>query len=131
MGQSYYRMLRMGYQNITHPLKQLTIADPDAEVRQEVFQAMLACKKVPAQRQQMLQLLQNMTTIPNQSEVVGILRWCVELRPTASSEQYQGVIQTMKWLTRLGIDEIFPNETLVCKPCFEQGLPQATIRYHS
>ena len=131
MGRVYYNHLRVGYQSTTHPNKQLVVTNPDAEVRHELFQAMLASKKVPAQRQPMLQLLQNMTKIPNQSEVVGILRWCVDLRPTASSEQYQGVIQTMRWWVRLGLDKLFPAETKVCLAAFEQGLLQAIVIYHS
>ena len=131
MGRGYYNYLRVGYQSLIHPNKQLVVTNPDLEVRPELFQAMMASKKVPAQRQPMLQLLQNMTTIPNQSEVVGILRWCVELRPTASSEQYQGVIQTMRWLVRLGLDKLFPVETKVCVGAFEQGLLQAIAIYHS
>ena len=91
-------------------------------VSAEVFQAMLASKRVPPQRQPMLQLLQNMTTKPNQSEIVGILRWMVLLTPSLSSEQYQGVIQTMRWLTRLGLDKDYKEEIEMCKACFEEGL---------
>jgi hypothetical protein len=131
MGRAYYNQLRSSYQSLAHPAKQLQVKDPQAEVRQELFQAMLASKKVPAQRQPMLQLLQNMTKVPNQSEMVGILRWMVELRPTASSEQYQGVIQTMKWITRLGLDNTYPEEIKVCQAAFEQGLMQAMVRYCS
>ena len=128
MGRTYYNHLRLLYQSVQHPSKQLQVQNPDAEIRQELFQAMLAAKKVPAQRQQMLQLLQNMTTRPNQSELIGILRWMVELKPSVSSEQYQGVLQCMRWITRMGLETTFPEEIKVCHAALEQGLLQAIVR---
>ena len=122
MGRLYYNALKLEFASADSPTKRLQIKDPSTVVAPEVFQAMLASKKVPPQRQPMLQLLQNMTTKPNQSEVVGILRWTVSLTPSLSSEQYQGVIQTMRWVTRLGLDKDFKDEVNMCKGCFEEGL---------
>ena len=53
---------------------------------------------------------------------MGILRWMVQLTPSLSSEQYQGVIQTMRWVTRLDLDKDFKDEVNMCKDCFEEGL---------
>jgi len=122
MGRLYYNQLKLQYAGENHPSKLLTIKDPSTQVSPDVFQAMLASKKTPPQRQPMLQLLQNMSETPNQSEVVGILRWMASLTPSLSSEQYQGVIQTMRWLTRLGLDKKYKDEVEVCKPHFEEGL---------
>jgi hypothetical protein len=122
MGRIYYNKLKMLYAGENHPTKLLIIKDASAQVRPELFQAMLASKRTPPQRQPMLQLLQNMSEQPNQSEVVGILRWMASLTPSLSSEQYQGVIQTMRWLTRLGLDKEFKAEVEVCKSYFEEGL---------
>jgi len=122
MGRLYYNQLRQLYAGENHPMKLLSIKDPSQQVRPEIFQAMLASKRTPPQRQPMLQLLQNMSEPPNQSELVGILRWVTSLTPSVSSEQYQGVIQTMRWLTRLGLQETFKDEVQVCKPYFEEGL---------
>ena len=122
MGRLYYNALKLEFASAESPTKRLQIKDPNLVVAPEVFQAMLASKKVPPQRQPMLQLLQNMTKKPNQSEVVGILRWMVQLTPSLSSEQYQGVIQTMRWVTRLDLDKNFKDEVNMCKGCFEEGL---------
>ena len=122
MGRLYYDQLRKKFANSEHPHKKLAIKDSSLVVRPELFQAMLASKRNPPQRQPMLQLLQNMETPPNHSELVGILRWMVALSPSLSSEQYQGVIQTMRWLSRFGMDKKNVEEVNICKPHFEQGL---------
>ena len=131
MGRLYYNQLRMMYASAEHPLKQLTIKDPNKDVQPELFQAMLASKKTPPQRQPMLQLLQNMADSPNQSEVVGTFRWMIGLSPTVSSEQYQGIIQTLRWVTRLNIQQVCKDEIAICKPHFEQGLLQALTPNHT
>ena len=131
MGRLYYNQLRMMYASAEHPLKQLIIKDPNKDVQPELFQAMLASKKTPPQRQPMLQIIQNMTEPPNQTEVVGILRWMIGLSPTVSSEQYQGIIQTMRWVIRLNIHQVCMEEVAICKTHFEQGLLQALTPNHT
>ena len=124
MGRLYYKELSMRYASPEHPFKQLIIKAPDKDIQPELFQAMLASARRPPQRQPMIQLLQNMTKAPNQSEVVVILRWMVRLSPTVSSER-KGIIQTLRWVTRLDIHKTCQEEIAICKPHFEQGLLQA------
>ena len=60
MGRLYYNALKLEFASAESPTKRLQIKDPTLVVAPEVFQAMLASKKVPPQRQPMLQLFHNM-----------------------------------------------------------------------
>ena len=130
MDRLYYNQLTMRYASAEHPLKRLIIKDPSKDIQPELFQAMLASARRPPQRQPMIELLQSMTQAPNQSEVVGILRWMIRLSPTVISE-YTGIIQTMRWVTRLDIHKTCPEEIAICKLHFEQGLLQALAPNHT
>lgn len=124
MGRRYYQALREAYATTENPRSLLQVANSHEVVNDTLFKAMLSCKRNPVNRGPMLNYLQ-IAEKPNQAELIGILRWCFDLQPSASAEQARGVLETMRFVKRLQLDAHYPNEVNLMKEKFNQGLLQA------
>jgi len=124
MGRRYYSSLREAYATAENPRTRLQVTDPNETISDTVFQAMLSTKKNPVNRGPMMNLLQ-IGEKPNQAELIGILRWCMDLQPSVSGEQARGVLETMRFIKRLELTKHYPNEIALMTDKFNQGLLQA------
>ena len=74
----------------------------------------------------MMHFLETSTVVPNKSELVGILRFCLQCQAAISVEQQKCIILTMKYVQRLGLADKFPQEMEIMKPKFNDGMLGAT-----
>jgi len=123
MGARYYKEIKQLYSSSTNPVKLLVVTD-DSSPGKEVFDAMLAAKRHPCNRQPLIQYLITADT-PNMSEVMGIFKWCLELNPAASAEQLRGVLEVMRWVRRLELDDTYETQLAHLKDKFNEALVHA------
>ena len=126
MGRRYYQALREDYSTSDNPRTRLVVKNPEEVVSDTLFQAMLSTKKNPVNRGPLLNYLQ-IAEVPNQAELIGILRWCYDLNPSVSAEQCRGVLETMQYVKRLELMNIFPEEVKLMCGKFNAGMVQALL----
>ena len=124
MGQKYYAAMRSAYSSAEDPQKQLQVKDATLGVNAQLLKAMVALKAKQPNRQPMLGYL-HVAEVPNQKELCGILKWGLELRPSASPEQLRCCLDLMRYVARLGLHKLFPDELLVMQAHFDETLVQA------
>jgi hypothetical protein len=125
-GRRYYEALRQAYSNQASPEKMLSAGENGGSVSDTLWQAMVATKKTPVNRAPMMHFLENSTQEPNKSELVGVLRFCLQCQATISTEQQRCIILTMRYVHRLGLAKKYPDEMEIMKPKFNDGLLRAT-----
>ena len=124
MGRRYYHGLRESYATADNPRTCLQVTDANETINDTLFKAMLSTKKNPVNRGPFLNWLQ-IAEKPNQAELIGVLRWCMDLQPSVSGEQARGVLETMRFVKRLELTKHYPNEIKLMTDKFNQGLLQA------
>ena len=90
----------------------------------EVFAAMAAAMKSPCNRGLMINYL-GTSGEPNMAEAIGIMKWCLELNPVSSTEQLRGVLEVMKWVSRLKPKDIYTEQLKHLDDKFNEALVQA------
>eukprot|EP00969_Alexandrium_andersonii_P268841 11881946-Alexandrium_andersonii.AAC.1 len=123
MGSRYYRELRAKYSSAANPVNALKVTDASTPSK-EVFNHMLSCKRHPVNRAPLIAYL-GTAAQPNMSELVGILRWCLELNPTVSQDQLRGCVEVVRWCTRLDLKTKWPEQIALCSKKFNDALVQA------
>ena len=124
MGAKCYGKMKELYQHEASPQKQLKVKDETLPISPQLLKAMVACKGKQANRQPMIGYL-DMADMPNQKELVGILRWPLDLKAGTSAEQLRCCLDVMRWCSRLKLLEAFPEEVDITKPHFDETLVQA------
>jgi hypothetical protein len=124
-GARYYRELRNLYSSNMNPIKQLIVTD-ESTPRSEVFNAMLAAKRPPINRNPLINYLTTAEN-PNMSEVIGILKWCLELNPLGSACQLRGVMEVMRWVTRCELETTYSKQLAHLKAKFNEALVQVQL----
>jgi hypothetical protein len=130
MGRKYYEQLRQDFSSADSPKKKLVPTNPMEVIDDALLRAMCASKQAHPNRMPMIQLLANFQAC-NQSSVVGIFRWQLDLVPAASQEQMRGCIETMKWVVRTGIHTKFPTECAIMTEKWNDILLQVQHRNQS
>ena len=59
------------------------------------------------------------------AEAIGIMKWCLELNPVSSTEQLRGVLEVMKWVSRLKLKDIYTEQLKHLDDKFNEALVQA------
>ena len=124
MGARYYGKIKELYQHEASPQKQLQVIDETLPLSPQLFKAMVACKGKQPNRQPMIGYL-DMADMPNQKELVGILRWALSLKAGTSAEQLRCCLDVMRWCARLKLWEVYPEEVDMMKLHFDETLVQA------
>ena len=122
-GKLYYIQLRTLYSS-SEKVEQKLVPDKSLAVRPEVLDAAAQALKHPPQRAPLVQLLSRVTEL-SQPELVGVLRWCLQLHPSSSADQLKSAKAVMACVSRLGLEKKFPNEISLMKDKFDEILVQA------
>ena len=87
MGSVYYKKLKDLYRPNSSPLNQLKVKDTKLSVGDRLMKAMVAAKGSVPNRSPLVDYLNSCSALPNQTEVVGILRCACELKPSITTTQ--------------------------------------------
>ena len=124
MGAKYYARLKEAFELEASPQKQLKVNDETESIKPMLLKAIVSSKAKQPNRQPMMGYL-HMAEKPNQKELVGILRWGLELKPSTSSEQLRCCLDLMRWCARLELYKDFPDEIKLMKAQFDKTLVEA------
>jgi hypothetical protein len=124
MGAKYYAKIKALYQTEDSPMKLLKVTDDTLVIGTQLLKAIVSAKAKQPNRQPMLGYL-NTADKPNQKELVGILRWGLDLKPSSSAEQLRCCLDLMRYVARLQLDKAFPTEIGIMHSHFDDSLVQA------
>jgi len=127
MGSKYYAKIKDLYQTEDSPQKLLTVKDDKEEISPALLKAIVSSQAKQPNRQPMLGYL-NTADKPNQKELVGILRWGLDLRPSSSAEQLRCCLDLMRYVARLKLAALFKDEMEIMRNHFDETLVQALVK---
>lgn len=122
MGASFYSNLRAQLSGADSAAKQLQVDDPAELVSDALMDAIRAARATPCSRSIIITYLATHETAPCQKELVGVFRWMLTLRPSASAEQLRRVLECLKWVRRHSLHIRFPSEWRLVLPNFDGAL---------
>ena len=105
-----------------------TLYSGSESVQQQLKAARQALQH-PPQRAPLVQLLARVPDL-SQAEVVGVMRWCLQLNPASSPDQTHSANSVLAAVSRLGLAQTFPHE-IQMRPKFDKILVQVGLRYKS
>jgi len=107
-GARFYNEVRAKFQTKDRPIDRLVSNESDGPISAQVLQAMVAYKK-NGNRAPLAGCLTVLEDV-SRAELVGILRWALELRPTNSAEQLKYSMDVGRFITRLQLHKKFPKD---------------------
>lgn len=116
-GQKFYQEVRVKFQNKGRPQDLLVTDDTDGDIAPCLLQGMLTYKKSGnrAPFAGCLTLLEK----ASRADLVGVLRWALELRPTASAEQLKYGMDVARFITRLELQVKYAADVEVMRDWFD------------
>lgn len=122
MGASFYAGLRTQFSGADSATKQLQVLDPSEPVSDALMEAIRAARATPCSRSIIISYLMTHDKPPCQKELVGVYRWMLTLRPSASAEQLRCVLECLKWIARFSLNVKFADEWRLVLPSFDSAL---------
>lgn len=126
MGARYYRTLKDQYRAPTDPLSMLTAPNPPQIVAPSLLKAMIATKKARPDHT-LMQAYLGRAAKPNKTELVGILKWGLGLRPS-SDKQVGPLMDLCRFIARTDVCKHYPDEFAVMQPAIDATLLAAHNR---
>ena len=118
LGARYYKDLKSAYSSDGNPMQLLRPTDPQQKINTTLMEAMVALRTCNAKKGPMMEWLLS-GPAPNQREAVGIFKACLLVRPSASMQQRQLVEETMSYVVRHKLQDVFPYEVSLMKHHFD------------
>jgi hypothetical protein len=127
VGASFYAKLKKDFIAEGDPMALLAAKDPKQSVRPELMKAMIAGKRQHPERTGLQSFFVSSATPPNQMEAVGVFKYFLGLKPTCQQQTSLGT-DFLRWVARLGVDRLFPEEWALLKTAADRLLLQAWKR---
>ena len=128
MGAVYYKKLKDLYRPNSSPLSLLKVKDQKLAVGDRLMKAMVATKTPVPNRSPMVDYLNSCVGLPNQTEIVGILRCACELKPSITTTQLPVALDMCKFMAKHDLKKHFPDEIAIMLPWIDATLAQAYIQ---
>jgi hypothetical protein len=111
-GAAYYLALKAKFRSDEDPLMALQAKDKQQVVSPDFLQAMMLAKRQHPDRSGMQAFFVSTQKVPNQLELVGILKFFVGLKP-GCGKQAGIALDCLRFIARHQIQEVFPDELII------------------
>ena len=128
MGSVYYKKLEDPYRPNSSPLSLLKVKDQKLAVGDRLMKAVVATKAPVPNRSPMVDYLDSCVVLPNQTEIVGILRCACELKPSITTPKLPVALDMCKFMAKHDLKKHFPDEIAIMLPWIDATLAQAYIQ---
>ena len=126
MGAKYYRALKDAYRPASSPESRLKTPVPPETVSAPPIKAAIASKKGRPDHS-LMQAYIGSAPMPNKTELVGILKWALGLRPTAEKE-LGPCLDMCRFAVRIKMQKSWPEEFDIMQSWFDTVLVEAYTR---
>jgi menaquinone-dependent protoporphyrinogen IX oxidase len=127
MGANYYKKLKELYKPSASPAFMLKVQDQRLAVNDQLMKAMVAAKAAIPNRGPLVEYLATGPP-PNQTELVGISKYAIALKPTITTTQLPVALDICKWMSKHGLLQKYPAEMELMLPWIDAVLVQAYIQ---
>ena len=119
LSSSYWRDLHVQYAGDESPLKQIKVEDPNEPVRPSLIKALKAAETLNCTKRSKAELVNWFKTEEacNQKELVGLVRTCLQQRPSVSLSHCSVILGFAAYVEKWGLKTKHPSEI-------------ATVRHH-
>ena len=125
MGARWYKETKFKFMPDYYPAKKLKALDRDEPIHDDLLKAMMYYKSTGSRAK--MDAFVKVSPELNQREVCGIYTYCLDLKPTTSSDSLKCCLNVMRMVVRLALDQKYPNETGLLKEHFDEILCQAHL----
>lgn len=112
--------MRDTYRRADSASKLLKVADYKEVAGEELRRALTMADKTPANRSAFLRWMATIDRPPLQRELVGLFRWVLKLRPTASSEQLRCGMECLSFCARFEVPKMYSAGWSLLVPVFNE-----------
>jgi len=123
-GKKYFNDMRTQYGQREHVNAGLVVADESLPINHSLVEAITNARTAAPQK--MIEFCQT-EPLGNQSEIAGLLRFGLELKPWMGGQQRAMSVEIMKHIVRTGMIAVFPNEVAAYRPQIDKTLSQVYI----
>ena len=125
-GKQYFNDMRAKFGQREQVETGLTIADDTLDINPALIEAITQARSAVPQREKMIEFCQT-EPLGNQSEIVGLLRFGLDLKPWVGGQQQVLSVEIMKYIVRTGMLASFADEVAAYRPHTDKTLSQVCI----
>lgn len=125
MGARWYKGTKFKFMPDSYPAKKLKALDRDGPINDDLRKAMMYYKSTCSRAK--MDAFVKVAPELNQREACGIYTYCLDLKPTTSSDSLKCCLNVMRMVARPALDQKYPTETELLKEHFDDILCQAHL----